>query len=390
MLFCFPMQPRLFVFVTIVTAILSLASFYIGSRFITRFEWAQNHKGIIWFGIALFILLQLLGPLLYRMWPTPENQFFILHWLTYVTLGIFGCLFFYTVVADLFFWIVGWFTDGAQDAERRTFLGVAAVSAATAGVGLVQALQGPKVFEVDVPVKNLPPDLEGFKIAQVSDLHVGPTIGKGYAADVARITNSLAPDVIALTGDMCDGLVESLKDSMAPLSTLTAKHGIFYCTGNHEYYWGANEWVKHFEGMGFTPLLNAHRVLTIGSAQLVVGGVTDLQGGRFSPDHASDPAKAFAGAPQGGNAVRILLAHQPGSFQAAEPHGVALQLSGHTHAGQFFPWTLAVRLVHRYWVGLNRHSDTFHVYVNRGTGYWGPPIRFLVPAEITLLRLKRA
>jgi predicted MPP superfamily phosphohydrolase len=182
-------------------------------------------------------------------------------------------------------------------------------------------------------------------------------------------------------------VVSDLKEDIAPLSDLKARHGTYYVTGNHEHYWGVNEWIQEFKRMGATVLQNEHQVIRRGDSQIVLGGVNDPSASRFAVGTGPNPSKAFEGSPSG--CIRILMAHQPGIYEAANAAGCHLQLSGHTHAGQFFPWSIFVALAHRYYKGLNRHQDLW-VYVNRGTGYWGPPIRFGVPSEVTLLKLVRS
>jgi uncharacterized protein len=162
-----------------------------------------------------------------------------------------------------------------------------------------------------------------------------------------------------------------LEKDLAPLAGLQAKAGIFFVTGNHEYYWNALEWIAAFQRLGARVLLNEHIRLQRAGGEIILAGVTDLTAGRMLPSHASNPQKAIEGAPTG--AVKILLAHNPDTYKTAHALGYALQLSGHTHGGQFFPWSLIVKLVHPYCKGLYRHKGMW-LYVNRGTGYWGPPL----------------
>jgi len=239
---------------------------------------------------------------------------------------------------------------------------------------------------VDVPITGLPPDLEGFRIAQLSDLHVGPTLKRDFVERVVDTTNGLAPDLIALTGDVADGFPPALRHEVAPLAGLVAPHGKYFVTGNHEYYWDAAGWVRELQGLGFSALVNGHRVIQRGTGRIVLAGVTDFSSGGL-PGHTSDPAAAVAGAPE--SDVRVLLAHQPKSAFAARAAGYDLQLSGHTHGGQYFPFNLLVRLFQPFVAGLHR-LEAMWLYVSRGTGYWGPPLRLGAPAEITLIQLTRA
>ncbi len=173
---------------------------------------------------------------------------------------------------------------------------------------------------------------------------------------------------------------------MRALAKLTAPLGVYYVTGNHEYYWGAQRWIDRTKDFGFIPLVNENRLVDFHGGKVLVGGVTDTSGGHFVPSHRSDPKRAALSAEK--RDLSVLLAHRPESCFEAEAAGFDLQLSGHTHGGQFFPWSLLIPLFHRYHRGLNRHGRLW-VYVNSGTGYWGPPHRFAVPAEITLITLAR-
>ncbi|WP_175705019.1 metallophosphoesterase, partial [Burkholderia ambifaria] len=191
-----------------------------------------------------------------------------------------------------------------------------------------------RVVEVEVPIDDLPASLDGFTIVQISDIHVGPTIKRGYVEAIVNAVNRLQPDLIAVTGDVVDGSVARLAGHAAPLGALRARHGAFVVTGNHEYYSGADAWVAEFRRIGLDVLMNEHRTIEHGDGRLVLAGVTDYSAGSFDPAHRSDPSAALAGAPADVR-LRVLLAHQPRSANAAADAGFTLQLSGHTHGGQF-------------------------------------------------------
>jgi uncharacterized protein len=251
--------------------------------------------------------------------------------------------------------------------------------------GLVGARRRARIVNVDVPLRNLPPALHGFSIVQISDIHVGTTIRKKYVEKIVKAVNALKPDLIAVTGDVVDGSVPELAAHTAPLAQLRALHGAFFVTGNHEYYSGASAWTAEFERLGLRVLLNEHTVIQHEGASLVIAGVTDFSSHHFNELQRSDPQAAIAGAPPEAS-VRILLAHQPRSASAAASAGFDLQLSGHTHGGQFWPWNLFVRIQQPFTAGLHRLNHLW-IYVSRGTGYWGIPNRFGAPSEITRLRL---
>ncbi len=253
--------------------------------------------------------------------------------------------------------------------------------------GLINARRTARVVKVDVPIVNLPASLDGFTIAQISDIHVGQTIKGDYLQSIVGAVNSLQADMVAVTGDLVDGSVAQLRSHVEPLRDLTSRHGTYFVTGNHEYYSGVTAWVSELRRLGINVLLNEHVVLRHNDDSLVIAGVTDYSGHHFDESHRSDAVAAIASAPS--DVVRILLAHQPRSAAGALQAGFHLQLSGHTHGGQFWPWNFFVRLQQPFTAGLHRLQSLW-VYTSRGTGYWGPPKRFGAPSEITHLRLVSA
>ena len=245
--------------------------------------------------------------------------------------------------------------------------------------GAATALRGPRIERVEIRVPGLHPDLEGFRIVQISDLHVGRTIRRAYVEHTVEKALALAPDLFALTGDIVDGPVDRLAPHVQSLSRLDKA---FFILGNNDCYSGAERWIAHFRAMGMRVLLNEHAVVRKGAARLIVGGVVDPAYQRFPPKISLEKAQTAD--------FRLLLAHNPRLAPLGARAGFDLQLSGHTHAGQFFPWTLAVRLVHAPHVaGLSREG-AMQVYVSAGTGTWGPPVRFGTSPELTLLVLRKA
>jgi hypothetical protein len=300
--------------------------------------------------------------------------------------GLFSSLLILTLLRDaLLFPIVLL----ASQAHLRAYVSVSASLVFGLGIfatlaGLVGARRRARIVNVDVPLKDLPPALHGFSIVQISDIHVGTTIRKRYVQRIVQAVNALQPDLIAVTGDLVDGPVRELASHTAPLAELYAPHGAFFVTGNHEYYSGERAWTAEFKRLGLRVLLNEHVVIKHQDASLVIAGVTDFNSHQFNPLQRSDPKVALAGAPEA--TVKVLLAHQPRSAAAAATAGFDLQLSGHTHGGQFWPWNLFVRFQQPFTAGLHRLNHLW-VYVSRGTGYWGIPNRFGAPSEITRLRL---
>lgn len=267
--------------------------------------------------------------------------------------------------------------------------GIVGGAVGLSAVGFAEARRVPRVVEVDVPIADLHPDLDGLRIVQLTDVHVGPTIRGAWLDKVVDAVNELDADLVALTGDFVDGSVAELGAEMGALARIRARHGSYFVTGNHEYYSGAPQWCEAIAALGCTVLLNQHRVVEHGAARLLIAGVTDYNAGNRLPGHESDPHAAKAGAPP--HDLSVLLAHQPRSIYAAAEAGYDLQLSGHTHAGQYFPMSMLIHLMQPYVSGLAQHPGSrTQIYVSRGTGYWGPPNRAGSPSEISLLTLRRA
>lgn len=242
-----------------------------------------------------------------------------------------------------------------------------------------------KVKRVEVTLSKLPAALDGTTIVQLSDVHIGPTIGRRFIERVVRDVNALEPDVIVITGDLVDGSVERLASAAAPLAELRSRYGVFFVTGNHEYYSGVEAWCAHLTKLGLRVLRNER--VSIGTARqgFELAGVDDYSAHHFGGGHGADIARALAGRDQSREV--ILLAHQPRAILEAERAGVGLQLSGHTHGGQIWPFNYLVRLQQPVTSGLVPFGRSL-IYVSNGTGYWGPPMRLGSPAEITQLVLR--
>ena len=314
-----------------------------------------------------------------------------LAWAGLLAIGSLSSLLVLTLIRDVVllvgYAVSGWLFEGdlLQQFKSSSAVAVPLLAGLFTLVGLINARRRAKVRSVNVPIVDLPAPLHGFTIAQISDVHIGPTIKREYVAAIVDAVNQLDADMIAVTGDLVDGSVKQLSVHTQPLSRLSARHGAFFVTGNHEYYSGVSGWVAELRRLGLCVLMNEHVVLRHKGGVVVVAGVTDYSAHHYDRAQQSDPAAAIAGAPTDA-AVKLLLAHQPRSAFAAEPAGFHLQLSGHTHGGQFWPWTFFVRLQQPFTAGLRRLGSLW-VYTSRGTGYWGPPQRLGAPSEITHLRL---
>ncbi|MGE0548116.1 MAG: metallophosphoesterase [Kofleriaceae bacterium] len=277
--------------------------------------------------------------------------------------------------------------------SRRTFLaratGGAALMVGSASVarGMISARADHEIVDVEVKLAKLPPALDGFSIVQLSDLHVGLTIDRAFVERVVEQTNRLSPDLIAMTGDLIDGQVDDLRDATAPLANLRARHGVYAVTGNHEYYSGADPWIAELTRLGFRYLRNQRVTIGEPDACFELAGVDDHSAWGF-PGHGENFKQATAG--RDPSRALVLLAHQPRQVRRAARYGVDLQLSGHTHGGQIWPWHYIVRMQQRgLLAGLYQIRGT-QLYVTRGCGYWGPPVRLLAPLEITRVILRRA
>lgn len=352
---------------------------------------AWQRIGAVVFGAGAILMPA--GMILSRVLSRPLST--VLATVTFSWMGLVVLLFFLTLGSEVF-------RGGAalleltrvvpDDPERRAFMARAmsgAIGVAAVGLGGYGAARArsPIVKELSVSLRRFPSALDGLKIVQLTDVHIGPLIDGAWLRDVVARVNELSPDVIAITGDLVDGSVAELRDHVAPLADLKAKHGVYFVTGNHEYYSGVDEWIAELTRLGIRVLRNERVSIGDGDASFDLAGVDDLRAKGFGGDHGADIGKALAG--RDIERELVLLAHQPKqAFESAE-HGVGLQLSGHTHGGQIWPWGFFVRLDQTFVAGLDRLKDT-QIYTSCGTGYWGPPMRVGAPPEITAITLSRA
>ena len=386
-------------FFLVVITVLSLMYGYIGWRLIGPAGFGLPVTLLLWAAILVLLVLPFL-PIFMRFNAVEGTAVDVAAWIGYLSFGFMTLLFALMVTKDLAvllvalaqktYHLIGNVADSASeqvDPQRRNLitnslnLGLLGVTGALTGYGMFQAMRRPDIVEIKVPIRNLPDDLVGFRIAQITDLHVSHTIKRPFVQTVVDTVNEIKPDLVALTGDLVDGSVRQLKDDVAPLADLNAPYGLFFVTGNHDYYSGVQPWIEEIQRLGFTVLLNEHRLIERGEGRLLLAGVTDYSGGRHMPGHASDPHKAIDSASD--HHAKILLAHQPKNIFEAARAGYDYVISGHTHGGQYFPYHFLAAMAQPYISGFHQHGQT-RIYVSRGTGYWGPQIRLGARSEITV------
>lgn len=302
-------------------------------------------------------------------------------------LGVIWLLFTWSVLGGVV--DIGLFLGGAPSptAERWTAAAVLVVVLVLGSWGMWQARRLPRVRRTEIALDRLDPAFDGTRIVLLADTHYGPIDRARWSARLVEAVNRLDPDIVAHAGDLADGSVDQRGPQVAPLAAVRAGLARVYITGNHEYFSGAEPWVRHMADLGWTVLHNRHLLVRRGAAELALAGVDDLTAaGSGLPGHHADLPAALAGIRPGTPVV--LLAHQPKQVRAAVPAGVDLQLSGHTHGGQIWPFHLLVRAEQGALQGLSRPGGNTQLYTTRGTGFWGPPFRVFAPSEISLLILR--
>ncbi len=380
-------------------AILLLLVFYVWHRLVRR----TGLKGAAMVAVTAGILITI-GPMAYVMLTGPNGApktTGAFAWPAFIGWSIFALTFGGLLITDIV-WFVVWISrkiarkvagnPAPADPSRRQAIAritgglVGAAVVGEVGYGLTRALGDAEVVDVPVVLKRLPPALDGFTIVQLTDIHVGGTIGREFIQELVDRTNAIGADIVVLTGDFVDGSVDELRDGFAPFAQLEAPHGVFFVTGNHEYYSNAASWIAHITSLGIRVLRNERVAIERDGATFDLAGIDDYGGRKFYADHGPDLEKAMAGRdPQ--RAV-VMLAHQPRQVHQVAKYDVDLQLSGHTHGGQVWPWHYLVSiqqgglLAGRYQIGSTQ------LYVSRGAGYWGPPVRVAAPPEITKVILR--
>ena len=304
-------------------------------------------------------------------------------------LGVIWVLFVWALLGNVLRVVLS--VAGMQDPlrSRVVALFVLTVSAVLVVWGHYEAMRVPRVRRVQVTIPRLGKGLDGLKVVLLTDTHYGPIDRARWSARVTEEVNKLGADIVCHTGDIADGTVAQRRGQAAPLGDIQARLARTYVTGNHEYFGEAQGWLDHMQELGWEPLHNRHLIVRRGGDQLVLAGVDDATAaGSGLPAHKADLLAALTGADPG--LPVLLLAHQPKQVGAAVAAGVDLQISGHTHGGQIWPFNFLVRVDQPVVQGLSRHGARTQLYTSRGTGFWGPPFRVFAPSEITLLTLRCA
>lgn len=333
------------------------------------------------FVLFFWMLLPLVFHRLFATWTHGWGRFF--YWGSVGIMGWWSTFILIALPMDLLLWVWSFFRSSPLPI-REVAQWIFAGSFVMTIVGYVQTRLGPCIKKVQIPIENLPAALSGLKIVQISDLHVSPTIREKYVSKVVSQINAQNPDIVLMTGDLADETGEFLRLQLRPFKNIQSRQGVYFVTGNHEYYWGVEEQLKIVQEVGMIPLVNENRVLKIHDEKVLLAGVPDLQGGQFRKNHEVDLPRALSSSEKVG--LKILLSHRPDLYGKAEQMGVNILFSGHTHAGQFFPASLVIPFVHKFYKGL-KHFGKLWVYVNQGTGYWGPPNRLGVSGEVTSVTL---
>lgn len=381
------------IFVGIIALIIALSHLYLFARisYFLQLAGGQRKFTALLLGVLAVLTFSFLP--VSRMLPrTVETAF---AWVVFPWLG-FTLLMLVSMLATDVFWLLINLLQPApmHDPGRRLLIQRAIGFTALGASGLLgvfslwNGLRQVTVKPLTVRLNRLPKSLDGLKIVQISDLHIGPLIDGEWLRQIVDKVNALKPDIIVVTGDLADGSVEKLGHLVAPIADLTAPLGVYFITGNHEYYYGVEPWCAHIASLGLRVLRN-ERVSIVSGAQrdsFDLAGVDDWSSRRFS-GQGPDLPKALAG--RDPDKALVLLAHQPVAIDEASAHGVDFQLSGHTHGGQIWPFNYVVYLQQPYVKGFHRHLGTAtQIYVSSGTGFWGPPMRFGTSSEITNITLR--
>jgi uncharacterized protein len=367
-------------FITVMLCVVVGGHVYLDAKLALRPALPPPFRALVGMLVVAGALLLIAQPIAERLLSPRTGRW--IAWPSSVWMGFAFFLLVGFLLTDLVGVVLG---AASVEAARVQALVVVALATTAVALGVADARRGPAVARIAVTLPRWPAALDGFRVVQISDVHIGPILDRRFAATVTAQVNALAADLIAVTGDLVDGDVRRLADEVAPFAALRASHGVFFVTGNHDYYSGADAWVEVARQLGMTPLRNTRVAVERDGAVFELAGVEDHHAHLVHPVHRSDVAAAVGG--RDVERALVLLAHDPLTFKEAARHGVDLQLSGHTHGGQIWPFRWLVRLSTPYVAGSYRVGDA-QLYVSRGTGFWGPAMRLFAPAEITEITIR--
>jgi len=380
---------RFGIFLSLVT----LLFYYFARRVIGLLHLSHSPgRWVIWgLTVGLFVLI-VVAQSLYRTGGSISDTSwkFGFSYAVFLLMGLWATIMCFLIPLDIFGFFAMRVWSPLMAPFQSPIFGVSFLSGCALLVvfGAFTTARGPQLYKVSLPVPSRfsPQEvqaLSGLRVVQISDLHIGPTVVRKHVEKIVAQVNALEPDIVLITGDLIDGKVSQIAMHVAPLAGLKASRGVFYAVGNHEYYWGAQEWIDHVKTLGITPLVNQGQQFDVSGVKLWLGGVSDWESQQFIPEQVPDLAGLIRTAPS--DALKMLMIHRPSHLDQVVAAGYDIVFSGHTHGGQFFPWSLYVPIAHRMYRGLYSLRGA-QLYVNRGTGYWGPPLRLGVPEEITLFQ----
>jgi hypothetical protein len=370
---------------SVASALLIGMHYYIAKRLVLDPGVVEPWRGALLATVTGLGICLVLQPFVERLVRPPASR--VVSWPASLWMGFAFLLVNLLILSDAVLWLSGGAALAASEglavgepaAAVRASL-VAAVALVAGAFGLRSAMRPPLLRRVEIALERWPESLDGFRIVQLSDTHIGPILGRAFVEELVSRANALDPDLVAMTGDLVDGGVRQLADEVAPLAGLRARHGVYFVTGNHDHYSGAGSWCEKAGALGICVLRNQRVEIGDGDAVFDLVGVDDHHGSHFGRGGGEDLEAALDGRDRGRPAV--LLAHDPSTFKRASGMGIDLQISGHTHGGQIWPFGYLVRLVIPFVAGRFRRNGA-DLYVSRGSGFWGPPMRLFAPAEIT-------
>jgi predicted MPP superfamily phosphohydrolase len=375
---------RIAIFALVFLFFMGIMNLYVYRRLVKKLHFNLDRLGLglLWLLFALEVLF-VVETTTHLLVESP-SLFYTLS----AAVGITVILFFVTLLYDLLHTTASYLPF---DKSRRRFIKIVFDSTMLIFAlsylieGLVGGLKRPLLNRVEIDIEEF--SFDNFTIAQISDLHIGPTIGTAFVKECVERINALQPDMVVITGDLVDRAVDRIENALEPLRDLRSEHGTYFILGNHEYFHGPQAIIDHLRSLNITTLLNEHIVIKEGSRRFNLIGINDLVSKRFG-ELPYDIEKAFDGVDDA--LPSVVLAHQPKTASLLTDRSFDLMLSGHTHGGQIFPFGLLVMIDQPYLSGLNRIDKQKQIFVSRGTGYWGPPVRVLAPSEISLLTLHPA